>query len=119
MRFPARALCRQRDKVAARAYGNRMFWRGQYWGFTSESARLRLGWVSKVVNQTIPVIDFLSRNGLELNSADHDVHLDIVEKPEILETLRAPIPEDCFATVNHWAYFSLNDAPPNEDPREC
>ena len=85
------------------------FWRGQEEGWSGRHAPLRLGWIETVVDQVIPTLDFLARNGLELHSADHDVHVDIVGKPERLRELEKNYPDGDFATVNHWAYFSLND----------
>ena len=58
----------------------------------------------------IPVLDFLARNGLELHSADHDVDMDIVQNEKVLRELEDTYPEGFFATVNHWVYFSLNEA---------
>ncbi len=86
------------------------FWRGQEGGWSGRHARLRLGWIDTVVDQVIPTLDFLARNGLELHSADHDVHLDIVGEPERQRKLEESYPDGFFATVNHWAYFSLNEA---------
>lgn len=95
----------------AMQYQGLPFWRGQDAGWDGSAARLALGWVETTVEQVIPVIDFLTRNGLELQSADHRVHLDIVETPGLLERLSKIYPEDFFDPVNHWAYFSLNDGP--------
>lgn len=92
-------------------YERRPFWRGQETGWAGDCAPLRLGWVETVVDQVIPTLDFLARNGLELQSADHDLHCDIVGRPERQAELERDYPEGFFATVNHWAYFSLSDAP--------
>lgn len=93
------------------SYEGKPFWRGQETGWTSETARLKLGWIDTVVEQTIPALDFLTRNGLELASADHFVKTEISRNPALLQQLRDSYPEGFFSDVNHWAFFSLNDAP--------
>lgn len=94
------------------SYQGKPFWRGQESGWSSDTARLNIGWIDTVVEQTIPALDFLSRNGLELQSADHRVKCDIVDVPETLNRLNDIYPDDLFNTVNHWAYFSLNGTEP-------
>ena len=90
-------------------YQGKPFWRGQEAGWSDETARLRLGWIDTVVEQTLPALDFLTRNRHELSSADHFVKTEISRNPEMLGQLRKAYPEGFFDDVNHWAFFSLND----------
>jgi len=93
-------------------YQGRSLWRGQDLGWAGACAPLRLGWMETVVEQAIPTLDFLARNGIELHSADDEVHRDLVCHPERLAELRRVYPSGFFAPVNHWVYFTLNDAAP-------
>jgi hypothetical protein len=88
------------------------FWRGQEGGWSGDTARLYLGWIDTAVEQVIPAIDFTTRNHIELGSADHRVKLDICDDSALLQTLRATYPDGMFDPVNHWAFFTLNDADP-------
>lgn len=92
-------------------YQGHPFWRGQETGWSFDTARLRLGWIDTVVEQTIPAIDFLTRNKLELGSADHFVKTEISRNPQLLQQLRDGYPQGFFDDINHWAFFSLNDTP--------
>jgi hypothetical protein len=99
------------------SYQGKPFWRGQETGWSYDTARLRLGWIDTVVEQTIPAIDFLTRNELELGSADHFVKTEISRNPALLQRLRDSYPDGFFADINHWAFFTLNDSPgPNTFP---
>jgi hypothetical protein len=88
------------------------FWRGQEKEWHGESARLYLDWMDTAVEQSIVAIDFATRNRIELESADHRVNCDICQDSALLEKLRKTYPSDFFKTTNHWAYFTLNKAPP-------
>lgn len=99
-----------RHAAVPQGYKELAFWRGQHQAWEGETARLRIGWIDTAVDQVIPVLDFLARNGLELHSADHDVDMDIVQNEKVLRELEDTYPEGFFATVNHWVYFSLNEA---------
>lgn len=93
-------------------YGNLPFWRGQEGGWASQTARLRIGWIDTVVEQALPLLDFLTRNRLELGSADHIVKTEVTRDTALIERLNAGYPSGFFSDVNHWAYFTLNDSPP-------
>lgn len=90
-------------------YQGKPFWRGQEAGWSDETARLRIGWIDTVVEQTLPALDFLTRNNHELGSTDHFVKTEISRSDELLGKLRKGYPEGFFDDVNHWAFFSLND----------
>lgn len=93
------------------SYEGKPFWRGQEAGWSFDTARLRLGWIDTVVEQTIPALDFLTRNELELGSADHFVKTEISRNAALLQQLRDGYPDGFFDDINHWAFFTLNDAP--------
>jgi len=56
-------------------------------------------WISTIVDQAIPIIDFCYRNRIELHSADW----------ELAQTTVPTI--DGFTTPVRWVYFTLNEAP--------
>lgn len=93
------------------SYNGKPFWRGQESGWSADTARLRLGWIDTVVEQTFPALDFLTRNELELGSADHVTKTEISSDSSLLARLKQGYPEGFFNDVNHWAFFTLNDAP--------
>lgn len=93
------------------SYQGKPFWRGQESGWSAETARLRIGWIDTVVEQTFPALDFLTRNELELGSADHVTKTEISRDAALLGRLQQGYPKGFFNDVNHWAFFTLNDAP--------
>src|SRR5262249_48079277 len=97
---------------AEKSYEGKSFWRGMsdYNQKSSERARINLTWVNTSVDQAIPILDFCWRNGVELHSADHDLHQASIDEPEKMKALLEIWPRDLFQQVNHWAYFSLNEA---------
>jgi hypothetical protein len=61
-----------------------------------------------VVDQPIAALDFLGRNGAELQSADHSFHQEIVQNPEKLREMEELLGEEDLSMQAHWAWFSLN-----------
>jgi hypothetical protein len=99
---------------AERSYKGRPFWRGMSdynaHARTAERAHLNLFWVNTVVDQTIPILDFCWRNGIELHSADYDFHQATTTHPEQVRAIRDAWPGDLLRECNHWAYFSLGES---------
>lgn len=93
-------------------YADRELWQGMDWAYSGhQESRLCLGWINTIVEQPIAVMDFMTRNGSALQSADHALHEDLggdaARRAEMERTLA---PED-WSLLAHWAYFSLNGLP--------
>lgn len=56
------------------SYGGKRMWRGMsaFYETPDEFANFNLGWLNGNVDQLIPILDFCSRNGIELRSLDHE-----------------------------------------------
>jgi hypothetical protein len=88
---------------AANSYGRQ----GMYKGGNAGSPKLRLGNIHSGVEQAIAITDFAARNGLELHSADHDLHTGLADRAQEMRALLGEL----FALQAHWFYFSLNGLP--------
>jgi hypothetical protein len=80
-----------------------------HYGSNGKMARTNIFWLNTIVDQFIPILDFCHRNNIELHSADWEVKTDLLENNEAYEEFVKIIPADCFQTMNHWAYFALNE----------
>jgi len=83
------------------SYEGRPFWRGMddfntHLG-TQPRSYLNLGWLSTIVDQAIPILDFCWRNEIELHSAD----LELSKLDNLPSFIVPPV---------HWAYFTLNES---------
>lgn len=85
------------------AYDGNDIWAGDSHG----DARLILGHVNSAVAQSIAIVDFCSRNDLDLESADHTFHQELVESGKADE-MRRMLGEEMFSLQGHWFYLSLN-----------
>ncbi|MGA7934396.1 MAG: hypothetical protein WCA35_12685, partial [Kovacikia sp.] len=83
-------------------YQGKRLWRGNNDGFT----RLVLGHLNSAVEQVVSILDFTSRNNLELHSADHNLHTEL--NPDQIAQLQQQLGE-FFSKNGHWFYFSLNE----------
>ncbi|UBF24116.1 class I SAM-dependent methyltransferase [Kovacikia minuta CCNUW1] len=83
-------------------YQGKTLWRGNNDGYT----RLVLGHLNSAVEQVVAIVDFTSRNDLELHSADHSLHQEL--SPEQIIQLQQQLGE-FFSQNGHWFYFSLNE----------
>lgn len=109
---------RYRD-ASLRRYDGQPLWRGMEQAQAEGGhRRLCLGWAFTLVEQAISTIDFLTRNGGALQSADESLHEEIGRDPgRSGEMAHLLAPEDWSLTAD-WAYFSLNGlAPPYTFPR--
>ena len=86
------------------AYVGDGIWKGNNW----TGPHVRLGLIESNVEQAIAAMDFASRNGLAVESADHTLHtsLSAAQQQEMRELL-GPL----FDTRADWFYFSLNERP--------
>lgn len=88
-------------------YGTLGLWKGESAGET----RFRIGNIDSAVAQAISVLDFTSRNGLTLDSADHSIHREITGTAGRVEEMRALLGNDLFSLQGHWFWFTLNEHP--------
>jgi hypothetical protein len=85
-------------------YGGHGLWKGNNWS----GPRLKLGIIDSAVEQSIAALDFITRNHVTLDSADHSFHTDLTsaQQAEMREVLG-----ELFDTQGHWFCFSLNERP--------
>jgi hypothetical protein len=84
-------------------YQGKRLWRGDKPGHS----RLYLNYLDTLVEQTVSIIDFTSRNGLTLESADHSLQSEL-SRDQIAE-LKIVLGDQFFRLDGHWFYFSLNE----------
>lgn len=91
-----------RYAASSNDYDDKGLWRGNNDGYT----RLRLGYMDSAVEQAVAMVDFTSRNGLELHSSDHSFHTELsdAQAAELQESLG-----DWFLLIGHWFWFSLQE----------
>ena len=96
-----------------RSYGGLAFWRGMDDHFEADGrmARANIFWLDTIVGQFVPILDFCYRNRIELHSADWEVKVDFLDNDKLKKEFLDLVPSDCFQEMNHWVYFSLNEAP--------
>jgi hypothetical protein len=94
-------------------YNGAELWQGQKWVYATNhhESRLYLGWIDTIVDQSIAIVDFLTRNKGELQSADHSFHQEIGQNPEMIRDMEAEFSKEDWSMIGHWAYFSLNYLP--------
>ncbi len=89
-------------------YQGKRLWRGTQEGFNREGhSRLYLNYLDTAVEQTVAIVDFASRNGLTLQSADHSLQTEL-SRDQIAE-LKIWLEATFFQLDGHWFYFSLNE----------
>jgi hypothetical protein len=69
---------------------------------------LKLGHIDTAVEQAIAAVDFTTRNGVELHSADHSLRteLDAAQR----EVLTRELGPELFSLEASWFWFSLNES---------
>lgn len=90
---------------AATHYGTRGLWKGNNWG----GPRVRLGDIDSAVEQSVAIVDFMSRNGRRLGSADESIREVIGADPARMAEMTRLLGPDLFDLQAHWFWFSLND----------
>jgi len=85
-------------------YRDQPLWRGNDWS----GPRLRLGHIDTAVEQAIAIVDFTSRNGLTLRSADESIGAHIGRDPLAVAEMTARLGE-FFSRQAHWFYFTTNE----------
>jgi hypothetical protein len=89
------------------SYKDYYLWKGS----NAELKFVRLGDVVSAVSQAISIIDFTSRNGLALHSADYDLHTGLGNSERQTTELRALLGDDLFSLSAWWHWLSLNEKP--------
>ncbi|MBM0742420.1 hypothetical protein JOY44_12465 [Phormidium sp. CLA17] len=96
------------------SYQGKRLWRGTREGFNREGhSRLYLNYLDTAVEQTIAIVDFISRNGLTLESADHSLQTEL--SSERISELQNSLEAKFFRLDGHWFYFSLNEKTKGEE----
>jgi len=88
------------------SYGRHGLWRGSDWS----GPRLRLGHIDTAVEQGVSILDFTSRNGLQLHTAAEQIHAVIGAHRFRVEAMERTL-GDLWSPAAHWCHFSLNDRP--------
>ena len=93
---------------ATSGYANRPLWRGMedfaMFRGREERAPLRLGWVSSPVDHAIALIDFCSRNEIELNSPT----LALSQSPAIRAAIMQDYPNCAGLGAEGWCWLALD-----------
>ena len=88
-------------------YAGKRMWHGMdgYYASPDLSALVNIGWLSGIVDQMMPILDFCYRNDMELRSCDFEFRrmLDAGRQEEVI----AALPE--LANVIYMAHFTMND----------
>ncbi len=90
---------------ATSSYGGQRLWRGNNWS----GPRLRLGHIDTAVEQAVAALDFTSRNGVALHSADHSLRTELGADALRREELTRLLGERLFSLEASWFWFSLNE----------
>jgi hypothetical protein len=88
----------------SRYYGEHGLWKGNDWS----GPRIRLGHIDAAVEQAVAIVDFASRNGLEIQSADHSIQSGIGSHPDRVAEMQRVLGGQMFSLYAHWCYFTLN-----------
>ncbi len=100
------------DLSDVRYHGGSADYHGGLWkGVNAGEARFRIGIIDSAVAQAISVQDFVSRNRLTLDSADHSIDLEINQIAGRSEEMRGLLGEELFSLQGHWFWFTLNEHP--------
>ncbi|HGJ64029.1 TPA: hypothetical protein ENS27_01425 [bacterium] len=89
-----------------REYRGNSLWKGN----NNEGQRVWLGNIDSAVEQAVAIVDFTSRNKIELHSATHELHEMLGHDEEKKRVLTELIGSDLFSLQAHWFWFSLNEA---------
>jgi hypothetical protein len=72
------------------------------------TSRVNIGWMNSVQDQVIALVDFSTRNAVEVGSADHEYWHYFAAHPERADEMRRTLGHEFFQTTAHWAFLSLN-----------
>lgn len=87
------------------SYNGQPLWRGNNDG----QKRIVLGNINSAVEQAVSIVDFTSRNNIELISSDHSYHTEIQNDLNKDDEMRKLLGEELYSTIGHWFCFTLND----------
>jgi hypothetical protein len=86
-----------------REYGDKRLWRGNDWG----GQLVWLGNVVSNVEQAVAVIDFTTRNRVDLRSADESIGAELAGDQSKIAEMRELLGDELFFLRAHWFYFTL------------
>jgi len=85
-------------------YGANGIWKGNDWS----GPRIRLGNINSAVEQAVSIVDFVSRNNILFDSADHILNVEIGKDPARFKEMQDVLGNDLFSLGAHWFWFTLN-----------
>jgi hypothetical protein len=83
--------------------------RGLWKGINAGKDRFRIGIIDSAVAQALSIQDFVGRNRLTLDSADHSIDLEINQLSGRTEEMRRVLGNELFSLQAHWFWFTLNE----------
>ncbi|MBI5057047.1 MAG: hypothetical protein HZB61_10575 [Nitrospirae bacterium] len=86
-------------------YGDNGIWKGNDWS----GPRVRLGNINSAVEQAVSIVDFVSRNNIVFDSADHALNMEIGKDPARHKEMLDVLGNDLFSLGAHWFWFTLNE----------
>ncbi|WML35472.1 hypothetical protein [Clostridium sp. OS1-26] len=87
------------------SYDNNYLWRGN----NDVGQRVVLGNINSAVEQSVSIVDFVSRNNIDLVSSDHSFHQEIGKDIEKVEEMKKELGNEMFSLNGHWFCFTLNN----------
>lgn len=90
-----------------KSYREQRLWRGNNW----DGPRILLGNINSSVEQAVSIVDFISRNAIELTSADHSLYMELGIEPEKVNEMSRLLGNDYYSLRGDWFCFSLNNFP--------
>jgi hypothetical protein len=92
-------------------FGAEDYDRQELWRRAGSEARLRLGHIHSAGEQAVAIVDFASRNGLPLHSAEESLQAELGRDVARVNELREVIGSDLHSLAARWFWFSLNEIP--------
>ncbi len=95
-----------RYNVAPREYHELGLWKGMNAGDTG----ICLGHIQSRVAQAISIVDFTTRNGIPLHSAEESLYGQLAHDPAKMTELTQLLGDELFGLSAHWFWFTLDEA---------
>jgi hypothetical protein len=92
-------------------FGAEDYDRHELWRRAGGEARLRLGHIQSAGEQAVAMVDFASRNGLTLHSAEESLQTELGRDVARARELREVVGGDLYSLAARWFWFSLNEIP--------
>lgn len=85
-------------------YGKNGIWKRNDWS----GPRVRIGNIDSSVEQAVAIVDFVSRNNIAFDSADHVFNKEIGKDSLRMEEMQEILGNELFSISAHWFWFTLN-----------